>query len=88
MLNADQRATLGLPQGLEQNSWRFGLRRMLLGYAVASLQMYRFAAVELAPPAFRARAISWVTAGGVLAGTIGPTVVRATSSPWLAFSVS
>lgn len=33
-LNADQRATLGLPQGLEQNSWRFGLRRMLLGYAV------------------------------------------------------
>ncbi|MFJ4068019.1 exodeoxyribonuclease V subunit gamma [Pseudomonas sp. NPDC089996] len=33
-LNADQRANLGLPQGLEQNSWRFGLRRMLLGYAV------------------------------------------------------
>ncbi|MEN4827310.1 exodeoxyribonuclease V subunit gamma [Pseudomonas sp. P39-UII1] len=33
-LNAEQRATLGLPEGLEQNSWRFGLRRMLLGYAV------------------------------------------------------
>ncbi|MFJ4434487.1 exodeoxyribonuclease V subunit gamma [Pseudomonas sp. NPDC089395] len=33
-LNAEQRATLGLPDGLEQNSWRFGLRRMLLGYAV------------------------------------------------------
>ncbi|AZL70742.1 exodeoxyribonuclease V subunit gamma [Pseudomonas oryziphila] len=33
-LNARQRATLGLPEGLEQNSWRFGLRRMLLGYAV------------------------------------------------------
>lgn len=33
-LNAEQRATLGLPAGLEQNSWRFGLRRMLLGYAV------------------------------------------------------
>ncbi|WDY58728.1 exodeoxyribonuclease V subunit gamma [Pseudomonas sp. PSKL.D1] len=33
-LNAEQRATLGLPGGLEQNSWRFGLRRMLLGYAV------------------------------------------------------
>ncbi|WP_202959272.1 exodeoxyribonuclease V subunit gamma, partial [Escherichia coli] len=25
---------LGLPAGLEGNSWRFGLRRMLLGYAV------------------------------------------------------
>lgn len=33
-LNAEQRASLGLPGGLEQNSWRFGLRRMLLGYAV------------------------------------------------------
>ena len=33
-LNAEQRASLGLPDGLEQNSWRFGLRRMLLGYAV------------------------------------------------------
>src|SRR3954452_10513042 len=28
---------------------------LILGYAVASLQMYRFAAVELAPPAYRAR---------------------------------
>lgn len=33
-LNAEQRAGLGLPANLEQNSWRFGLRRMLLGYAV------------------------------------------------------
>ena len=33
-LNAEQRAGLGLPTQLEQNSWRFGLRRMLLGYAV------------------------------------------------------
>ncbi|MFJ2688191.1 exodeoxyribonuclease V subunit gamma [Pseudomonas sp. NPDC087342] len=35
-MNAEQRAALGLPQELEQNSWRFGLRRMLLGYAVGS----------------------------------------------------
>lgn len=35
-LNAQQRASLGLPAELEQNSWRFGLRRMLLGYAVGS----------------------------------------------------
>jgi len=51
---------------------------LLLGYAVAALQMYRFAAVELVPPSYRARAISWVTAGGVLAGTIGPALTRAT----------
>lgn len=35
-LNAEQRATLELPTGLEQNSWHFGLRRMLLGYAVGA----------------------------------------------------
>ncbi|KPA89081.1 DNA helicase/exodeoxyribonuclease V, gamma subunit [Pseudomonas asplenii] len=35
-LSAQQRADLGLPDELEQNSWRFGLRRMLLGYAVGS----------------------------------------------------
>lgn len=33
-LDAEQREGLGLGAGLEQNSWRFGLRRMLLGYAV------------------------------------------------------
>jgi len=35
-LNAEQRAGLGLPNALEQNSWHFGLRRMLLGYAVGA----------------------------------------------------
>lgn len=35
-LNAIQRESLNLPTGLEQNTWRFGLRRMLLGYAVGS----------------------------------------------------
>lgn len=49
---------------------------LILGYAVASLQMYRFAAVELVPGNMRAKAISWVTAGGIAAGVIGPTVVR------------
>ena len=49
---------------------------LILGYAVASLQMYRFAAVELVPASYRARAISWVTAGGVVAGIIGPSVAQ------------
>ncbi|MPS30359.1 MAG: exodeoxyribonuclease V subunit gamma [Alcaligenaceae bacterium] len=35
-LDAGQRASLGLPAGMEQNTWRFGLRRMLLGYAAGS----------------------------------------------------
>jgi exodeoxyribonuclease V gamma subunit len=32
-LDAEQRKRFGMPAGLEQNSWLFGLRRMLLGYA-------------------------------------------------------
>ncbi|MEA2852805.1 MAG: hypothetical protein QOE02_2824, partial [Rhodospirillaceae bacterium] len=41
---------------------------LFLGYGIANMQLYRFAAVELAPGHFRAQAISYVTAGGVLAG--------------------
>ncbi|WP_432696779.1 exodeoxyribonuclease V subunit gamma [Marinobacterium sp. YM272] len=33
-LDAAHRAGLELPQGLEQNAWLFGIRRMLLGYAI------------------------------------------------------
>ena len=33
-LNGEQRTFFGLPGGLEQNTWAFGLDRMLLGYAV------------------------------------------------------
>ncbi len=51
---------------------------LLLGYAVASLQMYRFAAVELVPFSHRARAISWVTTGGVVAGVLGSSITRLT----------
>src|SRR5215471_14566948 len=45
---------------------------LLLGYGIANMQLYRFAAVELAPSHFRAQAISYVTAGGVVAGILGP----------------
>ncbi|MCX7309566.1 MAG: MFS transporter, partial [Afipia sp.] len=51
---------------------------LIQGYAVASLQMYRFAAAELVPIHYRAKAISWVTAGGVAAAVIGPSLVRMT----------
>jgi len=51
---------------------------LILGYAVASLHMYRFAAVELVPGAMRAKAISWVTAGGIASAMIGPALVNYT----------
>lgn len=51
---------------------------LILGYAVANLQMYRFAAVELVDSALRPKAIAWVTAGGVVAAILGPTLARVT----------
>jgi exodeoxyribonuclease V gamma subunit len=35
-VDGEHRAQFGMPAELDQNSWRFGLRRMLLGYAVGS----------------------------------------------------
>ncbi len=55
---------------------------LLLGYAIANMQLYRFAAVELAPPHYRAQAISYVTSGGVLAGILGPGLARLTPDLW------
>ncbi|MGE0225399.1 MAG: MFS transporter [Acetobacteraceae bacterium] len=51
---------------------------LILGYSTANLQMYRFAAVELAPGDMRAKAIAWVTSGGVVAGILGPGLARLT----------
>src|SRR5699024_4504406 len=39
-LNAKHREDFALPQGLEQNTWEFGLQRMLLGYAMGDSDAY------------------------------------------------
>lgn len=56
---------------------------VFLGNAIANMQLYRFAAVELAPGAFRAQAISYVTAGGVIAGIVGPSLALFTPDLWV-----
>ncbi len=48
-----------------------------LGFGIG--QHYRFAASEVAPPAYRARAIGLVMTGGVLSAGLGPELVKATS---------
>lgn len=50
---------------------------LLAGYYNANAALYRFAATEVAGPAGRERAISWVLAGGVLGGVLGPELARA-----------
>jgi MFS family permease len=53
----------------------FCLGTFLAGFYSAYVQSYRFAATDTASPGFRAKAISWVMAGGLVAGVIGPQTV-------------
>ena len=52
----------------------FCLGTFMTGCAQAFVTQYRFAAADTASDRFRPKAISWVMAGGVLAGVIGPQV--------------
>jgi MFS family permease len=45
-------------------------------------QSYRFAAADGASAAYRPKAVSWVMAGGVLAGVLGPQLVQWTMDVW------
>jgi MFS family permease len=48
-------------------------------------QSYRFAAADGASAAFRPKAVSWVMAGGVFAGVLGPQLVQWTMDIWSPF---
>lgn len=65
-------ATLGL---FEASFWLFGLALLIIGLGGAFVQQFRFAAADNAPPAYKARAISFVLAGGVITAILGPQVV-------------
>jgi len=53
----------------------FCIGTTICGFYASYVQSYRFAAADSATPAFKARAISYVLAGGLAAGIIGPQVV-------------
>ncbi len=55
--------------------WLFALGLLFIGSGNSFVQQYRFAAADNAPPAFKAKAISWVLGGGVFAAVIGPQTV-------------
>jgi predicted MFS family arabinose efflux permease len=48
----------------------------------AVAQSYRFAAADGASAAYRPKAVSWVMAGGVFAGVVGPQLVQWTMDIW------
>ena len=55
------------------------------GLYAAAHQSYRFAATDTASARFRAKAVSWVLAGGIFAGVIGPQLVILTKEAWPAY---
>jgi MFS family permease len=56
--------------------WLVCLGTLVVGIYNACGQLYRFAAAEVAPPKFKERAISWVMAGGILGGVVGPNLAN------------
>jgi MFS family permease len=56
------------------------LATLVAGYYSANGQLYRFAAAELAPPAFKEKAVSWVLAGGILGAVLGPNMANWTKN--------
>jgi MFS family permease len=59
--------------------WLFCCGTLVFGIYNAFGQYYRFAAADAASPGFRPRAISYVMAGGLIGGIIGPTTSRFTA---------
>ncbi|MHA1525064.1 MAG: MFS transporter, partial [Alphaproteobacteria bacterium] len=60
--------------------WLFSVATLLTGVYQAFAAYYRFAAADVASESFKAKAISWVLAGGVAAAVVGPQLVIWTRS--------
>jgi MFS family permease len=69
-------ATLAL---FQSSFWLFVAALLIIGFGGAFVQQLRFAAADNAPPAFKARAISFVLAGGVVTAILGPQIVILTN---------
>ena len=63
-----------------KNFWLLVAATVVAGYYNANAQLYRFAAAELALPAFREKAVSLVMAGGLIGAVAGPNLAAATRS--------
>ena len=63
-----------------KNFWLLVAATVVAGYYNANAQLYRFAAAELAAPAFKEKAISFVMAGGLLGAVLGPNLASQTRS--------
>ncbi|MEY9135317.1 MFS family permease [Bradyrhizobium diazoefficiens] len=60
----------------------FCIATFLGGLYGSVAQSYRFAAADGASAVYRPKAVSWVMAGGVFAGVLGPQLVQWTMDVW------
>jgi MFS family permease len=63
---------------VNKNFWLLCSATLLAGYYNANANLYRFAAAELALPAWREKAVSLVLAGGLIGAVIGPNLAQQT----------
>ena len=67
---------------LRGSFWLFLAGAFSAGLYASAHQSYRFAATDTASESFRPKAVSWVLAGGVVAGVLGPQLVIFTKDMW------
>ena len=67
-----------------QSFFLFCIMMLFVGGNAAFVQQYRFAAVESAAPRHAGRAVSFVLAGGIIAGFLGPQIGR-DAKDWLGY---
>ncbi len=72
-------AIIGLYAIFLHEFWLFSCAMVLTGSSQAFALLYRFAAADLAPPEYKAKAVSWVTFGGLASGIVGPFVIIGTT---------
>lgn len=65
--------------------WLFCVATFFGGAYAAVVLSFRFAAADCVPPDQRPRALSFVMAGGIFAGVIGPQLVTHTMNLWLPY---
>jgi len=63
---------------ISKNFWLLCFATVVAGYYAANASLYRFAAAELAVPAWREKAVSLVMAGGLIGAVAGPNLAAAT----------
>lgn len=56
---------------LRADFWMFAVSLMIIGLSSGFTQKIRFAAADASPSFFKARAISWILAGGIISAIVG-----------------